>query len=85
LYLTSGCIVVPNLMQIGHMAPVVSDRVTDRVIERQTDSYTQVIIIPTKRLFQRRFAVKMLGHNVVMCKICDLWSLTKSSLKYKLQ
>ena len=30
----------------------------DRQSNRQTDSYTQVITLPSKRLFERRFAVK---------------------------
>jgi hypothetical protein len=41
----------PRVIQ---MAPNVTNRVTDR----QTDRHTQVITIPSKRLFQRRFAVK---------------------------
>jgi len=47
------------------MAPNVTDRQTDRqtdrVTDRVTDGHTQVITIPTKRLFQRRFAVKMIA------------------------
>ena len=41
-------------LRVIQMAPDVTDRQNNRVTDRVTDSYTQVITIPSKRLFQRR-------------------------------
>ena len=42
------------------------------VTDRQSNSYTQVITIPSKRLFQRRFAVRLFQRRFAVKMLSEL-------------